>query len=132
MSRLLGDFTRMKKLREIHLYLGCIFAPVLIFFAVTGAWQLFALHHGRKDGSYSPPRSVGFLSYVHQFQHIPPTSSEADTPLRYFMLAAAIGLIVTTILGIIMAFRYGRSRLSVILCLLGGVVIPVGILLIYH
>ena len=105
----------MKKLREIHLYLGCLFAPVLIFFAMTGAWQLFALHRGRKDGSYSPPSPVVLLSDVHQFQHLPPTSSEADTPLRYFMLAAAIGLIVTTILGIIMAFRYGRSRPSVII-----------------
>ena len=48
------------------------------------------------------------------------------------MLAAAIGLIVTTILGIIMAFRYGRSKPSVILCLLAGVVIPAALLLIYH
>ena len=94
----------MKKLREIHLYLGCLFAPVLIFFAMSGAWQLFALHRGRKDGSYSPPRAVVLLSDIHQVQHLPPTSSDADTPLRYFMLAAAIGLILTTILGIIMAF----------------------------
>ena len=122
----------MKKLREIHLYLGCLFAPVLMFFAMTGAWQLFALHRGRKDGSYSPPSPVVLLSDVHQFQHLPPTSSEAATPLRYFMFAAAIGLMVTTILGIIMAFRYGRSKPSVILCLLAGVVIPAALLFIYH
>src|SRR5205085_1618159 len=106
----------MKKLRQIHLYLGCIFAPVLIFFAVTGAWQLFKLHRVLKDGSYSPPRAVAILSDVHQFQHIPPTSSESGTPLRYFMLAAAAGLVLTTVLGIIMAFRFSRSKTAVILC----------------
>jgi ABC-type nitrate/sulfonate/bicarbonate transport system permease component len=122
----------MKKLREIHLYLGCLFAPVLIFFAVTGAWQLFALHRGRKDGSYIPPRPVAILSDIHQYQHLPPTGSDAATPLRYFVLAAAVGLVVTTILGIFMAFRYGRSRVWAAYCLGAGVLIPVVILLVYH
>ena len=122
----------MRKLRQIHLYLGCVFAPVLIFFAVTGSWQLLKLHRGLKDGSYSPPRAVVILSDIHQFQHIPPTSSESGTPLRYFMLAAAAGLVLTTILGIIMAFRFSRSKTPVILCLLAGIAIPVVILLIYH
>lgn len=122
----------MKKLREIHLYLGCLFAPVLIFFAVTGAWQLFGLDRGRKDHSYIPPKVVAMLSDVHQFQHIPPTSTEAATPLRYFILAAAIGLVASSVLGIVMAFRFGRSRASVVSCLVAGVVVPVVILLIYH
>jgi hypothetical protein len=122
----------MKRLRQIHLYLGCVFAPILIFFAVTGAWQLFALHRGRKDGSYSPARAVVILSEVHQFQHIPPTSSEGGTPLRYFMLTAAAGLVLTTVLGIVMAFRFSPSKARVIFCLLAGVAIPLAILLIYH
>lgn len=122
----------MKKLREIHLYLGCLFAPVLIFFALTGAWQLFSLHRGRKDQSYTPPRILRLLSEIHQYQHLPPTTSETATPLRYFMLVGALGLICTTALGIVMAFRYGRSRAWVITCLVGGIAIPVVILLIYH
>ena len=122
----------MKKLREIHLYLGCLFAPVLIFFAVTGAWQLFSLHRGRKDHSYIPPKAVVVASEVHQFQHIGGAGSEAATPLRYFILAAAIGLVTTTCLGIIMAFRYGQSRAWAVICLASGLIIPVAILLIYR
>ncbi len=122
----------MKKLRQIHLYLGCVFAPVLIFFAVTGSWQLFKLHRGLKDGSYNPPRAVVILSDIHQFQHLPPTSSESRTPLRYFMLTAAVGLVLTTLLGIIMAFRFSRSKTPVVLCLVAGVAIPLALLLIYH
>ena len=139
----------MKRLRQIHLYLGCLFAPVLIFFAVTGAWQLFGLHRGTKDG-YRPPQVVSLLSEIHKFQHFPVTSTNPDTssnprprpfqtsyniedtPLRYFILAASVGLVVSTILGIIMAFRFGRSRISAILCLLAGVVVPVIILSVYQ
>jgi ABC-type nitrate/sulfonate/bicarbonate transport system permease component len=121
----------MKKLREIHLYLGCLFAPVLIFFAVTGAWQLFSLHRGRKDGSYSPPSAMVRLSDVHIIQHVT-ADPEAATPLRYFILAAAIGLVATSILGIIMAIRFGRSRRWSLSCLLAGVAVPIVILLIYH
>ena len=122
----------MKILRELHLYLGCLFAPVLIFFAVTGAWQLFGLHRGTKDGSYTPPRALVYLSEVHKVQHIPYTSAEAATPLRYFFLAAALGLVVSTILGIVMAFRFGRSRAAVVSCLTAGVVVPLAILYIYR
>ncbi len=122
----------MKKLREIHLYLGCIFAPVLIFFAVSGAWQLFGLHRGRKDNSYTPAKAIVVLSDVHRFQHLLPANPEAATPLRYFMLAAAVGLVFTTILGIVMAFRFGRSRSTVSTCLVAGVAIPVIILLLWH
>src|SRR6266513_2469552 len=39
----------MKSLRSLHLFLGCLFAPMLIFFAVTGSWQLFNWHESKKD-----------------------------------------------------------------------------------
>ena len=120
----------MMRLRQLHLYLGCVFAPVLIFFAVTGAWQLFSLHRGTKNGSYIPPRAVVVLSEVHQSQHLSGASSRSGTPLRYFILAATVGLVLTTTLGIIMAFRFARSKTSVLCCLLAGVVMPVALLLV--
>jgi hypothetical protein len=122
----------MKKIREIHLYLGCLFAPVLIFFAVTGAWQLFGLERGRKDHSYEPPRIVSILSGIHVSQRLPSGSGEDATPLKYFILAAAVGLVASSVLGIMMAFRFGRNRAAVVLCLAAGVVVPVALLLIYR
>lgn len=121
----------MKKLREWHLYLGCLFAPVLILFAVSGAWQLFGLHRGLKDGSYTPARAVAAISEIHVSQHLSGDAA-APTLLRAFMLAAAVGLVVTTVLGIVMAFRFGQSRKSVISCFVAGIVIPAAMLLIFH
>jgi len=39
--RNIGRLAPMKKLREIHLHPGCLFAPVLIFFAVTARDNFF-------------------------------------------------------------------------------------------
>lgn len=122
----------MKKLREIHLYLGVLFAPVLLMFAITGAWQMFSLHRAKKDGSYRPPPWLHSLSEVHKSQHVPPTPPRDGTPLRWFMLAATLGLIVTTGLGIVMAYQYGRSKVWVTTWLVAGVVIPTVMLLIFR
>lgn len=121
----------MKTLRQLHLYLGCIFAPVLIFFAVSGAWQMFGVHHDIKDGSYESPKIIKALSYVHEAQRLPGANPEANSPLRYFFLAAAIGLVATTVLGVVMAYRHGRSKAVTISCLVAGVVVPVAILLVF-
>ena len=122
----------MKYLRKIHLYLGSLFAPVLIFFAVTGCWQLFGLHRGTKDGSYTPPSLLASLSTVHQYQHLPGTGRSVGTPLRFFILAAAAALILTTVLGVVMAFRYSRSPIPVLLSIVAGTAVPVALLLIFR
>jgi hypothetical protein len=122
----------MQFLRRLHLYLGCIFAPILIFFAVTGAWQVFRLQDSRKDGSYTAPRVFTVLSLVHTDAHLPPTTYRKATPLRWFMAGAAAGLVTTTVLGVIMAFRYSRRPITATACLIAGIAVPGLILWIYH
>jgi len=60
----------MKWIRTLHLYLGCLFAPMLIFFCASGAWQLFGFHSGTKDGSYLTPKWVSTLSQMHKYQGV--------------------------------------------------------------
>ncbi|HXM32770.1 MAG TPA: hypothetical protein VN921_03880 [Chthoniobacterales bacterium] len=69
----------MKFLRTLHLFLGCLFAPMLIFFAVTGSWQLFNWHESKKDKTYIAPPALAALSFVHKDAHIPGTPG---SPLR--------------------------------------------------
>src|SRR5437016_8296052 len=60
---------RMKFLRTLHLFLGCLFAPMLIFFAVTGSWQLFNWHESTRDKTYIAPPALAALSFVHKDAH---------------------------------------------------------------
>lgn len=118
--------------RRLHLYLGCLFAPALIFFAVTGAWQLYRANDEAKDGSYTPPKMVRVLSAVHKDSHLPGKRESEYTPLRMFFTLSAAGLVFTTLLGVAMAFRFSRSAMTPLVCLSAGVLIPVLILAIYR
>ena len=121
----------MRTLRRIHLYLGCVFAPLLVFFALSGAWQTFSLHRARKDGSYSPPAWIAKLSEVHQHQRW--SGNGVDTPstilLRCVIALMSCGLIVTAVLGVIMAFKAASHTWLIWFCLICGFVAPVFLLL---
>jgi hypothetical protein len=135
MNRILYVGAIMKFLRSLHLYLGCLFAPMLIFFAVTGSWQLFNWHEGTKGGpkgAYTPPPALAALSFIHKDAHIPGTPGRQPTPLRYFMFATALGLVTTAIVGIIMAYRFSRRPLVATICLLTGIALPGLLLWIYR
>jgi|SRR5690242_16991136 len=123
----------MTLLRQIHLYLGCLFAPLLIFFAVTGSWQIFNWHESdRQVGGYVAPKMLSALSNIHKDAHIPPTKRNSPAPVRYFMFAAAIGLVATTIIGVVMAYRFSRRPMTATICLVSGTVVPVILLWVYH
>jgi hypothetical protein len=121
----------MSFLRTLHLYLGCLFAPTLIFFAVSGSWQLFNWHESTRDHSYTAPRALVVLSDIHKDAHIPPTPNRQPTPLRYFIFTAALGLVTTTVLGVIMAYRFSQRPIVATISLLSGMVIPAVLLWIY-
>ena len=119
-------------LRRLHLYLGCLFAPALVFFAVTGAWQLYRFHDSAKDHSYVAPQPLQLLSAVHMNSHLPGKRASEYTPMRTFSLLAAAGLVLTTILGVVMAFRFSTNLFAPIFCLAGGLLIPLLILFWYR
>ena len=108
----------------MHLYLGCLFAPMLIFFCATGAWQLFGFHRGTKDGSYSPPGWLQSLSTVHQHQNLDGFGNHTSLVFRWFALALAVGIIATTVLGLVMAFKRRRGRGLAVGVTLVGLAVP--------
>lgn len=118
--------------RTLHLYLGCLFAPMLIFFAISGSWQLFNWHESKKDKSYTAPAALAAMSFVHKDAHIPGTPGRKPTPLRYFMLAAAAGLVATSALGVVMAYRFSRRPTAATICLLAGIAAPAVLLWVYR
>lgn len=116
----------LKVMRNIHLYLGVFFAPLLIFFIITGALQTFGLHEASDDGSYKPPAIIKSLASVHKDQrwvdhYKKPASS---VPFQYLVLLMSIGVFVTTVLGIVMAFKYTKPWL-VWFWFVGGFILPV-------
>ncbi len=117
-----------RTLRRVHLYLGALFAPVLLTFAASGAWQVYRWNDAKKDGSYRPPAVIRVFSEIHRDQTIA-KGSPARGGIKAFMFAASLALIATTILGIVMAYRFTARPLTVTLCLLAGILVPAALLL---
>jgi hypothetical protein len=118
----------MQKLRNVHLYLGCVFAPMLVFFAVSGIWQSFSLHYSASGES----RALALASTIHTGRGLKAgdPSTLSSPLLHWFIIAMAVGFIATTILGVVMALRHGKSRRAALICLLLGILFPVSLVLI--
>ncbi|MEP6955829.1 MAG: hypothetical protein ABI883_03310, partial [Chthoniobacterales bacterium] len=69
---------------------------------------------------------------VHMNSHLPGKRASEISPLHTFSLLAAAGLVTTTVLGVVMAFRHAGGALTPSLCLLSGVLLPAVILFFYR
>ncbi len=117
----MGEGMNIKVMRNIHLYLGVFFAPLLLFFLISGCWQTFDFHHASEDGRYKPPAIIKSLSQVHMDQRWADSKMkpEPSIPFSYLVVLMSMGLLVTTILGIVMAFKYTRGWIVWALLFLG-------------
>jgi len=140
-------------LRKWHAYIGMLIAPSVLFMAGTGIVQIYSLHEAH--AGYSPPAIIERLGRIHKDQVFalpqrrqqareqtltvashpveaaisirkPPPAKLATTALKAFFTAAALGLILSTIIGIWMALRQGQSRSTTYIALLClGAFVPI-------
>jgi hypothetical protein len=123
----------VKSLRQIHLYLGCIFAPLILYFALSGAWQIFRLNDVEKNETAKPTLINSILhglSNPHTHSTLPGLNPKTDQSVAFNWIAffMSLGIVVTTFIGLILAFRMNRSKTLVVLCLVLGIFIPVVLL----
>ena len=146
----------MTSVRQLHSYIGVFIAPSVLFFALTGAVQLFSLHEAH--GNYRPPAIVEKLSSVHKDQVFafgdhhdqpsaendagkpaagaapPPEAKEDDNDkmstliLKGFFLLVAVCLTVSTALGLWMGLTQTRQKRLALWLAVAGALIPVGLL----
>ena len=122
-------------LRRIHAYTAIFAAPSILFFALTGALQLFDLHEAH-DG-YEPPAVIRGLAALHKDQMFTeatepaapvdakdPTSAAGkskapshDQPgppasliLKWFFLLVTTALCVSTGIGLWLGLRVVRQK----------------------
>jgi len=140
-------------LRKVHLYLGVFFAPIILMFALTGALQVYGLHEAG-EGGYRPAPIVEKLGQVHIHQRFalkpkrpapaaasapsaaavakPAPPREAEKPadpakalLKALFFAAAVGLAVSTVLGVWISLLAPRGRGLILGLLAAGAVAPI-------
>ena len=144
--------TFLKWVRSTHLYLGVFITPALIFFAFTGALQTFSLHETTRGSSYKPPAWVATLAQIHKKQStaitahkLQPAASHAPAakpplpaaalshphhalPLKLFFLLVAAGLLVSSLTGLYMTYKYVRNKRLITATLAAGTILPLALL----
>ena len=115
----------MKRFRRLHLYLGCFFAPLLLFFVATGWHQTMQVDRQKRRGEAET--WIDRITSVHKDQVFPTESAAGynTTLFKGLVVTMCIALIVTVILGIILAFSVLRIRWPVYLSLVLGVALPI-------
>jgi hypothetical protein len=119
---------QMNLLRRIHLYLGCFFAPLLVFFSVSGIWQVYGLQWADQN------KLLRLLSTIHMGHNLrskDPNAFTFTSPyLEFFVAIMAASLIISILLGVIMAFKFGRGTLA-LASLAGGVLVPLILIILF-
>jgi len=149
----------LKTIRLRHRYMGLIFASAILFFAFSGAVQTFDLHKANARTGYTSPMWILNMAQIHKSQNMnvskaksKPRKAESDAadsapddapvpksaanprhsalPMKWFVVIMSAGLILSTLLGIYMAFQYGGDRRLAWGALLAGTVMPLVLLVI--
>jgi hypothetical protein len=120
----------MKALRTAHLYLGCLFAPLIVYFCLSGAWQLFELNDAPKENPSALRSVLHEISNPHTHSTAPLRSPKVSRSTLFSVAAllAAVGMILTSAIGVMLAWQFRARRTLVISCLLAGVILPAGLL----
>jgi hypothetical protein len=118
----------MSLLRRLHLYLGCFFAPMLIFFSVSGIWQVYGIQWAE------PNRLLRLLSTIHMGHNLrskDPHGFTLTSPyLEFFVVLMAASLVISILLGVIMAFKFGRGTMA-LASLAAGVFVPLVLIILF-
>ena len=116
-------------MNRLHLLLGCFFAPALLFFTLSGAFQTLRLH---KDiqGGYQAPEIMKVMAKIHKDQKLPGSPpGQRPWPLQGFVLLMSAGFIFSTGMGLVMAFKYFRPPWVLWTLLAAGAVLPIAFLM---
>ncbi len=144
----------MRQLRRIHHYIGVFFTPAILLFALSGALQTFRLQEEKGYGG-TPPTWIVWMASVHKDSATPrdrsgerkakrPVASVAERgrpiakpasskpsrlPMQVFVALLSVGLIVSSVLGVLIALNNAATRRVSILMLVIGTTLPLLLML---
>lgn len=120
----------MKWTRRVHLYLGCFFTPMLLFYLLTGWYQTInpdrLKHPGEAETFLQKARTVHVDQiYPGQDEFGKPSSPKL---FQFLVVVMSLAATITIALGVFLAFRTLRPQWAVWVCLTLGILLPMGLL----
>jgi hypothetical protein len=118
----------MSQLRRWHTFLGCFFAPLLLFFVCSGWYQTW--HPDRRKAPGEAEAFADRMRAVHADSLLPSTAASGygTKPFRLLVAVMSAAMIATVTIGIVLAFRFSKTRWPIWASLLLGFALPLLIL----
>jgi ABC-type sugar transport system permease subunit len=116
----------MKLLRRAHLFLGCFFTPLLLFYILTGWYQ--TVNPNRLKHPSEAETLLQKFRVVHSDQ-IYPAEQEFEKPaspklFKALVVVMSIAATLTIALGLVLSFKMFKPVWPVWLCLALGILLP--------
>jgi uncharacterized iron-regulated membrane protein len=116
-------------IRKLHLYLSVFFAPLLIFFVATGWYQTVSSQRNKVLGEQDT--WVSKFTSVHVDQIYPSETGTGEykpTLFKVLVVLMSIALLLTILLGMVLAFRSTHRAWIVAVCFAVGILLPIAFL----
>jgi hypothetical protein len=152
MSNAVGSLFSASGLRMLHSYVSAFIAPMILFFAISGSFQLFNLHQAH--GDYTPSVVISAMAGIHKDQVFslgshraperpggpqgdkspprgPQGGDERPQPglstllLKILFLTEALALVATVLLGVWIGVTHPKRARSFWIVLAAGLILPV-------
>ncbi|PAW75783.1 MAG: hypothetical protein B9S33_21430 [Pedosphaera sp. Tous-C6FEB] len=116
----------MKFIRRAHLFLGCFFTPLLLFYILTGWYQ--TVNPNRLKHPSEAETLLQKFRVVHS-DLIYPAEQEFEKPsspklFKAFVVVMAIAATLTIAFGLVLSFKMFKPVWPVWLCLALGIALP--------
>ena len=96
---------------------------MLVFFSISGLWQVYGVQWG-DDSKAKVLRLLSTIHMGHNLRSKDPNAYTLTSPcLEFFVAIMAGSLVISIVLGVIMAFKFGRGTLA-LASLVAGVLVP--------
>jgi hypothetical protein len=117
-----------QRLRQIHLFLGVFFSPLLLLFIITGWWQTFITDEDRDRGSFN--LIMGKFSTIHMDSYFARNGASHHSSEIFKILVAtmAMGLIISILIGLALACQNKKKLLLAVVSFSLGILAPIIIL----
>ena len=114
--------------RRLHTFLSVFFSPLLMLFVITGWWQTVTVNRNKGLGFGSS--WIEKLSTIHVDNYFPLVGAHTYSTdvFKVLVVIMCIGFMFTTLLGLLMAFRFAKRKFSLVLILIAGILVPIALL----
>jgi cytochrome b len=109
--------------RQLHLWLGVFFSPLLLLFIITGWWQTFVSSDDAEKGLFNS--TMARFSNIHTDDYFQRNAhSHTSGHFKILVGCMAVALIFTIVLGLLLACQTRKKFWSTAAAFILGILVP--------